>query len=425
MSPSRAALAVLASGAFALGLGASDARPAKTTTVTISMLALANYESAYDVLIPNFERVYPNITVNITYAHPITVLDQIEVTELAAGTAPDLLSTNSGCGTIVAICQLAPAEDLAPLVKAPWVKRSLPLVTSADKHGQGLFAFTPAVSPYGMFTNDALFAKLDLKMPQTFSELLGVCKKAEADGTTAVLFAGGTAANTAALVTDLAVATLYAQDKQWTGELKAGKATFAGTPGWQQALQEFIDMNNAGCFQPGATGTSGASAEAEFAQGQGLMFVDFSTSMGSIVMNSPQFTYTFHPFPGGTDQNKTSTFLNFNLSVSVNAHSSPQNQAAAQTFIDFIARPKQNALYAQTTGGLTQYEFLKGQIPPFMSSFATVFAEHDYLVDPRASWWNANVLLTLETDTIGLITGQETIDDILNAMDAAWKQGPS
>jgi hypothetical protein len=26
---------------------------------------------------------------------------------------------------------------------------------------------------------------------------------------------------------------------------------------------------------------------------------------------------------------------------------------------------------------------------------------------------------------IGLVTGQETIDDILKAMDAAWKQGPS
>ncbi len=62
--------------------------------------------------------------------------------------------------------------------------------------------------------------------------------------------------------------------------------------------------------------------------------------------------------------------------MSVNAHSSAQDQAAAQTFVDFIARPKQNALYAQLTGGLTQYEFLKGQIPDFMSDFAPVFSEH-------------------------------------------------
>ena len=29
------------------------------------------------------------------------------------------------------------------------------------------------------------------------------------------------------------------------------------------------------------------------------------------------------------------------------------------------------------------------------------------------------------TDGLGLITGQTSIDDVLNAMDAAWKQGPS
>ncbi len=43
-------------------------------------------------------------------------------------------------------------------------------------------------------------------------------------------------------------------------------------------------------------------------------------------------------------------------SVSVNAHASAQAQAAAQTFVDFLARPEQNALYAKISGGLTQYE---------------------------------------------------------------------
>jgi raffinose/stachyose/melibiose transport system substrate-binding protein len=110
--------------------------------------------------------------------------------------------------------------------------------------------------------------------------------------------------------------------------------------------------------------------------------------------------------------------------VSVNAHSSAQNQAAAQTFVDFIARPAQDRLFAQLTGGLTQYEFLKDQIPAFMSDFATIFTEHEYVVAPSSTWWNPNVWGALTTDGIGLITGQETPDSILQAMDAAWKQGP-
>jgi hypothetical protein len=34
-------------------------------------------------------------------------------------------------------------------------------------------------------------------------------------------------------------------------------------------------------------------------------------------------------------------------------------------------------------------------------------------------------LLALQDNQIGLITGQRSIDDVLNAMDAAWKQGPT
>ena len=44
--------------------------------------------------------------------------------------------------------------------------------------------------------------------------------------------------------------------------------TFEGTPGWHQALQEFVDMNNAGCFQPGPGGDDRPSGDAIFAQGR-------------------------------------------------------------------------------------------------------------------------------------------------------------
>jgi raffinose/stachyose/melibiose transport system substrate-binding protein len=139
----------------------------------------------------------------------------------------------------------------------------------------------------------------------------------------------------------------------------------------------------------------------------------------------PAFAYSFVPFPGGTSAGQTRTFLNPTAGLGVNAHSSAASQAAAQELVDFTARPKQDALYAQTTGGLTQYQFLKDDLPPYMSAFTPVFKANEYVVNPARSWWNANVQLALQQDAVGLLTGQETIDDVLNAMDAAWKQGPS
>jgi raffinose/stachyose/melibiose transport system substrate-binding protein len=409
----------------ALGVGASGARPARSDQVTINMIANSLAQPGWSALMSNFERVYPNIAVNITYGATTTILNQLETTELAAGSAPDLLSTSPGCGQTVSICVLAKAGYLAPLVREPWVTRSLRLVTSFDKYGAGLFAFEPQLAPYGVFTNDGLFKRLGLSVPQTFSQLLEVCQKSKAAGTVALIWDGASGAGVSLLIDDLAVATVYGQDKHWAGELRAGRVTFDGTPGWHQALDEVVEMNDAGCFQPGVTASSPASAIAEFDQGQGLMLPALTTDKGTIDAGDPQFDYSADPFPGGTAPNETRTLLQLSASVSVNAHSSVQNQAAARTFVDFIARPKQNALFTQIQGGLTQDEFLKGQIPTFMSSFAPVLNGREYVINPGQTWWNANVLLTLQQNGIGLITGQRTVDSVLSAMDVAWQQGPS
>jgi raffinose/stachyose/melibiose transport system substrate-binding protein len=413
---------VLAVALFALG-PASETRAASGDHVTITMLAISDQQPAWQVLIPNFERVYPNITVEATYQSTGTTIS-LENIELASGNATDLLETSPGCGTSISVCALAKAGYLAPMVKKPWTKRSLPIVTSLSKYGPGLYTFEPGVSFMGAITNDTLFAKIGLKVPQTFSQLLDVCRKAKADGTVAVLLAGADGgASIQQLIDDLAAAAVYGKQRNWTGQLKAGTVSFDGTAGWHQALQEFVDMSNASCFETGLTGT--ASVTAQFAAGQGLMLAGLQSNKGLIDPLSPAFSYSFHPFPGGSTPGQTETFLNLSTSLGVNAHSSAQSQAAAQTFIDFVARPAQDALYAELRGSQTQYQFLKGQLPSFMPALLPVLKSGAYVVNPTATWWNSNVGAALRQYEIGLLTGQASIDQILNAMDAAWKQGPA
>ncbi len=387
------------------------------------MLANTNAQKAYDVLIPNFERVYPGIQINVTYASA-SMIQQLETTELAAGTAPDILASLPGRSAPISSYELASDGYLAPLVHEPWTKRSLPLVISLSKLNSALYTFEPGLTPFGMFNNDALFAKLGIESPQTFSQLLAVCRTARAKGTVAVMFNGGSQISTGTLLEALAIPLLYAKNKHWTGELRAGTVTFEGTPAWHQALQEFIDMNNAGCFEPGVTGITLSSAIPAFAQGQALMLATSSDEAGQIDDASPPFTYSFHPFPGGTAPGQTTTSVGLQTSLSINAHSSAPSQAATNTFIDFVARPKQDALFADLTGGLTQYEFLKSQVPPFMSPFAAVLENRAYYIYPGSQWWNPDVGIALQQNGIGLITGQTPIDQILTAMDAAWKEGP-
>ncbi len=420
MSSRRVAVIGLA-GLCVLALGAGDARPARDDTVTLSVFAVSTQKPGLEVLIANFERVYPDINVEVTYPPN---RDQLQATQLAADSAPDVLSVSPGCFKAAAVCPYAKAGHLAPLVNKPWVRWGVPLVTSLDKYGHSLYAFSPQLALFGVMTNDDLFENLGLKVPQTFAQLLDLCRKAKAAGTVAMLTSAD-AQEVSNLLATLAVGTLYGKDRQWAGKQRAGKMTFQGTPGWHQALQEYIDMNDAGCFQPGFTGTTQASAHAQFAQGQGLMDITVSSNKGLIDAAGPKFSMSIHPFPSGAEPNQTANFINIQAGFGVNAHSNEQHQVAAQTFLDFMARPKQNALFTKINGGLSQYEFLHRQLPAFMAPYASVIAQHQYVANPQQQWWNPSVLAALQQDQIGLVTGQRSIDDILNAMDAAWKQGPS
>jgi raffinose/stachyose/melibiose transport system substrate-binding protein len=417
----RVAVVALAGAVFALGVGASEARPARSDQITLSMFALGSYQMGWNVLIANFERAYPNITVNITYGAS-GALGTEELAQLGAGTAPDLLNMNLGCAGDLSVCALARAGDVAPMIDAPWTKRSLPLLISMAKYHQALYAFDPQVQLHGVFTNDGLFAKLGLKVPQTFSQLLAVCQKAHAGGTVAMILDGASSTSVDLMIQGLATPTVYGQATHWTAASTASKLTVPGSAAWRQAFQEFVEMNTAGCFQPGVAGTSQASAFAEFAQGQGLMTVGTDSFKSEIDGAKPAFSYTFHQFPAATAPGQLETYLHPGPVVGVNAHSSAQNQAGAQTFVTFIARPKEDALFTEITGGLTQYELLKDQIPPFMSDFTTVAKDHEYVLQPLLALGNANVQTAFDTDVVGLLTGQETPDSILQAMDAAWKQ---
>ena len=146
----------------------ASAAPAKRSdTVTIGMLITVNSKPGWDLVIPNFERAYPNIKVDVTYAPNNAALYQLELTQLAAGNAPELLATSPGCGTPIAICALAKAGHLAPMLNKPWASknRSPSLLTSYGKFGQALVGFVPQVAPYGIFTNDSLFKQLGLEDP--------------------------------------------------------------------------------------------------------------------------------------------------------------------------------------------------------------------------------------------------------------------
>jgi raffinose/stachyose/melibiose transport system substrate-binding protein len=424
-SGGRASVLVAFVALLTLGVGSGQAARPVThgDTVNLSMYSGTASQSALDILVANYEKANPNVDITVQYLPSSDAIITLETTELAAGNGPDILATWPGCGTNVSVCRLAPAGHLANMPNKPWAKRASSITISASKYGGGLYVYSPAITFEGLWTNDSLFQSLGLKIPQTFAQLLDVCRKAKARGTTPIILAASGSLVMQQLIGAFALTTVP-DYPTWLKKLRAKKVTFAGTPGWHVALQKMIELNNAGCYQSGPAGTTAKSAATQFAQGQALTYANMTSKKGEIDGYAPRFGFSQHPFPITNKPNDSTVMLIVGFGWSVNAHSSKIKRTAAQKFIDYIARPENGAMYARLNGGLSQEQFKKGKLPGYLSSYSRLYKAHKYDVNPVQKWWNSAVGTVLTNYGPGLLTGQVSIDDTLAAMDAAWRQGP-
>jgi raffinose/stachyose/melibiose transport system substrate-binding protein len=211
--------------------------------------------------------------------------------------------------------------------------------------------------------------------------------------------------------------TVYAANPNWNEDRAAGKVTFANTPGWQMALQEFQDLNNAGCFQDGASADTVVKAFQLLGNEQAVMFLAPSAAIGGILGVNQNFKAAMFPVPGPT-ADSTRAVTEYNDSFSVNAKS--PNQDAALKLVDFLAQPDQQKAYAKIQGEISVPDSVAGSVPDLYSSFGPLLQQKKTVTLPSLIWPNPAVGTALTPDMQGLLTGQKAIPDVLTDLDTAW-----
>lgn len=364
-------------------------------------------------LVADFEKANPNIKVNVQYL-PQATLGQATVTALQAGNAPDVLYTNGGTGQLHSVFALGKAGYLADLGQRPWAKDVPAAAHDLYFDGAKLYGAPMGLSLVGVVYNTADFQQMGLQVPTTFSALVDMCARIKAAGKIPMTLAGQAPGLYAQAP---AANTVYSSDPGWNDARAAGKVTFAGTAGWQTALQEFEDLNNAGCFQPGAAGATIVNAIGMLANGQAVMFLGPSAALGSVMGMNPQFSAAMFPMPGPT-ADSTRAITEYNDSFSVNAHS--PNQDAATKLVDFLAQPDEQRAYAKIEGEISVPDSVTGAVPDLYSAFRPLLQQKKVVTLPSLIWPNPAVGTAMTPDMQGLLTGQKSIPDVLTDLDNAW-----
>ena len=422
--------AVVAFGALVvlLTLGAAAASAKRgAQTVTISALWTTEQSLGFDILVKNFENVYPNIKVNVSYVPQANIAATL-ATQIQAGNEPDLFEVNQGNQNGYSVFPLA-AQGKLLAVGGPWVKhvdaKSIQYFSRKHRLYGNPFFFTP----FAVMANVDLFKKIGATYPKSFSQLLSLCAKARANGLSAI--ANGLANNNGQTqLTYMAMeAFVYNKDPDFTLHLAQKKTTWSTSPLARNALNALVQMKDANCFEAGQAGTTSTSSEQQFETGNALMVTTTIAGYGRITTAMPSLhNPVAAPFPAASANDTVVVHLPLGLSGSATT----KYPAAVRDFINFMGRPKQAALYANMSGAIPGYEALKGTLttlnttyaPTFYSLFGPLMKAGKSVPLPGMLWPRADLPITFGTEMVGLFTGQKTVDQVLSDMDAAWNTKP-
>lgn len=405
------------SAGLALGVASSTAGPQAPRVVELSMMVPDVQRSAWDVMIKNFNNVYPDIRLKATFP-PSATLRSLLLTQIQAGNAPDLFHLVGGNGASASVWPFARAGHLRNLSGRPWVKRLTPAEKTSVQLGGKTWAYSTTTFWSGMAYNSAVFRALGLRVPKKFADLLSMCRTISAAGKIPIAAGFGQLTGWAPF-TNAVTAGPYARYPNWDSLRNAKKVRFAGNPIWRAFLSELVDAKNAGCFSPGALGTSVPAAFTQLVRGEAAMLMVNSINKGSLQAIDPSFTPEWFPLPARAASSTRGVMLAINT-LAVNAKSGSPKEAT--TFVDFLARPSQAALFNKVSGGVSGADVqkcrLKGEIARGYMSYCKA---NKFVLAPLTTLPNQNMALDwLPRAFTEVFLGKQTIDDVLRGMDYMW-----
>lgn len=400
--------------ACSLVVGTASARP--KATVTVKALTSTGERVAWDAIIANYERAHPNVDIQATYVDN-NQLGALLVTQLRSGNGPDLIYTQLGAGILNSVLPLARAGYLTDLSGRPWIKRVDPQAMKLLSVNGKPYAWPLNINIPGLVANVPLMKKMGLHQPTSFADLLKECHQATAQGKSFFLFS---AVGSGLPAIQAVIGSEFAEPTSWYDKREKGQVTFAGSKRWHSAFQHIVAMKNAGCFESHPEALTKAGLFAGFSQGAAPFAIVFAPNIPSMQKLNPDLQAVMMPFPGDSAKS-TRMIASWGSAISVSSKSKVKKTAI--DIVDFFARQGQSELYAKVNQVISPRDFRLGLLPPALKAFAPLYKKKQFVPNFKTSLINADIFSAYADGITSVFTGQQTIDQTLKNMDAAWDEG--
>ncbi|MGG7449714.1 ABC transporter substrate-binding protein [Plantibacter auratus] len=414
---SRRRLAATASiaivGLALAGCSTSAGGSADADTLTVGV----NGGAAMKTVIKQFEADNPGVTVKLQDSPDS--YQQVTATQLTGGTAPDVVQVFPGTGNNVSVKIAGDKGFFADVSDEAWTKDLPKAAVNLLSTSDGAIVGVPMTfSSIGAIYNTAALDEVGLVEPTTWSEVLQFCSDASAAGKVAFGLGLSDAWTTQLIPYALTATLVYANDPDFVEQQESGDASFADSA-WKQALEQYQEMDTAGCFNPSPNGTAYSQVQEAITKGTTLATVSVAAETSAIAsLGSDGLKLDYQAFPATDDASETFLSATVGPSFAVNAKSSKQD--LAKKFLAYLATPETQIAYATAYGdtaampGDLQQD---SQVAKLASGF---ISENRISTWPDQLWPSTTIQPALFDGVQAIFTGQSTIDQVLKSMDDAF-----
>lgn len=212
-------------------------------------------------------------------------------TRIAARTVPDIMDFKGQD-----IAKYGPEGILMDLSDLEWLDSYVPTAARENLQIDGKDYGIPYSALFqGVLYNRDIFDNYGIDIPETYEDLMDVCKKLEANGVTPFVTHFADNWHIGNMTMQFAMSEVFNENPQWGQDLYAGKVTFEGSQGYRRVFQHVKDIYD--YTYEDTLSVDFGEATARFGRGEGAMFVTGTWSNRNL-QEFPDLDYGIFPFPG-------------------------------------------------------------------------------------------------------------------------------
>lgn len=403
---------------------------AKVTITVADGWGTTGTGAVFGQVIKNFEKKYPNVTVERQTTDYNTYQQSINLKGASSNPPDVMMLETSGYGqgfyNFASAGLLLPLDDYSAAYG--WADRfgndaNLNVFrfdpANHNQWGSGvLYGLPEQNAQIGVFYNKKLLSQAGIgTVPTTFDEFEQSLAAAKAKGITPIEESG------TFIHLEMALWDSFADSADQVNNWVYGASGSFADPANLKAATTIRDWQAKGYFQDGAVGTSDSDAASAFLAGKAMYYVEGSWMSGGVESSLKQDGGWF-PFPSSSPTSPIGGGLTTPLVISAKT----KHPAVAAAFLDYFTGEEASAYLFKNGWGLPG-----AQVPATLATDGSITAQiigslaaaespSGGGTTPFLDWANPEFTSTLPSELQKLAAGQQSPQDFVNGVQKTWQQ---